>query len=136
VVASGGEKREVHRRNTDMPVDKRKDRAFKKNMIHESAFRSICEVLREIYWETEDPNVRLKSIEASMMAKKMARKLIEYNFDIGPGMDYDELSVEDREAISAERWVQYKEEVDRGIEHPMNKPEEENDGKEEPSENV
>ncbi len=99
------------------------DKAFKKNMIHESAFRSICEVLREIYWETEDASIRLKAIEASRMAKKMARKLVEYNFDIGPGMNYDELSLEDRESISAERWAQYKEEVDRGIEHPMNKEE-------------
>jgi hypothetical protein len=101
-----------------------KDRAFKKNMMHQSAFRSICEVLREIYWETEDEVVRLKAIEASMMAKKMARKLIEYNFDIGPGMEYEELSDEDKEQISAERWQQYKEEVARGIEHPMNKSDE------------
>ncbi len=100
-----------------------KDRAFKKNMMHKSEFRSICEVLREIYWDTEDSDVRLKVVEASMMAKKMARKLIEYNFDIGPGMDYDELSDDDRESISAERWEQYKEEVARGVEHPMNTPE-------------
>ena len=102
-------------------ADDKKDRAFKKNMIHESAFRSICEVLREIYWETDNPEVRIKAVEASMMAKKMARKLVEYNFDIGPGMNYEELSLEDREDISAERWEQYKEEVARGIEHPMNK---------------
>ncbi len=110
-----------------MPVDKRKDRAFKKNMIHQSAFRSICEVLREIYWGTEDEDTRLKAIEASMMAKKMARKLIEYNFDIGPGMEYEELSEEDRANIAADRWEQYKEEVDRGIDHPMNKPEEDDE---------
>ena len=102
-------------------ADEKKDRAFKKNMMHESAFRSICEVLREIYWETEDESIRLKAIEASRMAKKMARKLVEYNFDIGPGMEYEDLSVEDRESISAERWEQYKEEVARGIDHPMNK---------------
>ena len=105
-----------------MPVeDKRKDRAFKRNMMHQSPFRSICEVLREIYWETEDPDVRIKAIEASMMAKKMARKLIKYKFDVGPGMGYEELSKEDREEIAAERWEQYVAEVERGIEHPMNK---------------
>jgi hypothetical protein len=104
-----------------MAKTKPKDNAFKKNMMHKSAFRSVCEVLREIYWQTDDPDIRLKAIEASMMAKKMARKLIEYNFDLGPGMEYDELSDEDKESISAERWAQYKEEVARGIDHPMNK---------------
>ena len=56
-----------------------------------------------------------------MMAKAMTRKLIEYSFDINLGMGYEELTDENREAISAERWAQYKEELARGIDHPMNK---------------
>lgn len=40
--------------------------------------RTICEVLREIYWLTEDPEIREKLLEATVMAKKMDRKLIEY----------------------------------------------------------
>lgn len=106
---------------------KPKDNAFKKNMIHKSQFRTICEVLREIHWGTDDPDIRLKAIEASMMAKAMSRKLIEYNFDveynfnINIEMEYEELTDEQRETISAERWAQYKEELARGIDHPMNK---------------
>ena len=110
-----------------MAKQKPKDNAFKKNMIHKSTFRTICEVLREMYWETDNPNIRLKAIEASMMAKKMTRKLIEYKFDICSGMEYEELSEEDKENIAAERWAQYKTEVDRGIEHPMSKPEDMDD---------
>ncbi len=42
--------------------------------------RTICEVLREIYWETTDEVIREKVLEATIMAKKMDRKLIEnYN---------------------------------------------------------
>ena len=106
-----------------MAKQKPKDNAFKKNMMHKSQFRTICEVLREIYWGTDDPDIRLKAIEASMMAKAMARKLIEYNLDINIEMEYEELTGEQRETISAERWAQYKEELARGIDHPMKKEE-------------
>jgi hypothetical protein len=40
--------------------------------------RTICEVLREIYWTSRDPEVRNLVLEATIMAKKMDRKLIEY----------------------------------------------------------
>ncbi len=42
--------------------------------------RTICEVLREIYWETTDPVIREKVLEATIMAKKMDRKLLD-NYD-------------------------------------------------------
>jgi hypothetical protein len=43
--------------------------------------RSICEVLREIYWETKDPEIRRKLDEATVMAKKISRKLVGYKED-------------------------------------------------------
>lgn len=39
---------------------------------------SICEVLREIYWGTKDPNIKLKCRVATSMAKAMTAKLSEY----------------------------------------------------------
>ena len=35
----------------------------------------ICSVLREIYWETSDPDTRVKIRVAVAMAKKMSDKL-------------------------------------------------------------
>lgn len=46
-------------------------------MANSYDMRTICEVLREIYWLTEDPEIREKLLEATIMAKKMDRKLIE-----------------------------------------------------------
>ena len=43
--------------------------------------RTVCEVLREIYWHTDDPIVREKVLEATVMAKKMDIKLREYKAD-------------------------------------------------------
>lgn len=96
-----------------------KDKSFKKHFIGEKGwnFRSICEVLREIYWDTEDPVIREKVTEASKMAKKMAQKLIEYKFDYYKGMEYD--AIEDPESVVAERYAKYKDEVDRMIEHKL-----------------
>jgi hypothetical protein len=39
---------------------------------------TICEVLREIYWTTDDKNIRLKCRVATSMAKSMTEKLTEY----------------------------------------------------------
>lgn len=39
---------------------------------------SICQVLREIYFSTEDAGVKLKCREATAMAKSMTKKLTEY----------------------------------------------------------
>lgn len=41
-------------------------------------FRTICEVLREIYYSSDCPSIRLKSLEAMYMAKRMNKKLVEY----------------------------------------------------------
>lgn len=39
---------------------------------------SICEILRNIYWKTDDPEIKLKCRIATTMAKRMTRKLSEY----------------------------------------------------------
>jgi hypothetical protein len=52
--------------------------AFQKRWVNASNMRTICEVLREIYWETEDPVIREKLDEAQTMAKKMHRRLVRY----------------------------------------------------------
>jgi hypothetical protein len=39
---------------------------------------SICQLLREIYWMTEDQEIKLKLREATAMAKAMYFKLKEY----------------------------------------------------------
>lgn len=96
-----------------------KDKSFKKNMMSVPPVRSVCEVLREIYWSTDDPKIRDKCVTASKMAKAMARKLLSYKFHVSSEMGYEELSEEDRTIISEERWAQYKEELAKGIDHPM-----------------
>jgi hypothetical protein len=99
----------------------KKDRAFKKNLLgHTNKLRTICEVLREIYWAIEDPDTRLKVVEASMMAKKMSRKIAQNEFELGEAMDYEAMSEENKKKISKERWKQYLEELEEGVDHPMN----------------
>ncbi len=56
-------------------------KAFEKNMVTSYHMRTICEVLREIYWCTDDEVVRTKILEASSMAKRMDAKLREYKVD-------------------------------------------------------
>jgi len=43
-----------------------------------SGKRSLCNVLIEIYSSTEDQNIKDLATEATMMAKKMTKKLVEY----------------------------------------------------------
>ncbi len=52
--------------------------AFEKNIVKSCEMRTICEVLREIYWYTGDLVVREKVLEATSMAKKMDGKLRKY----------------------------------------------------------
>ena len=52
--------------------------SFDKRWVKAADFRTICEVLREIYWATEDPEIRKKSKEATAMAKKMDKRLRHY----------------------------------------------------------
>lgn len=54
--------------------------------------RTICEVLREIYWSTKDESIREKVKEAMVMAKKMDIRLTEYYNEAHPDSEkrYDE----------------------------------------------
>ena len=96
-----------------------KDKNFKKHFIGEKGwkFRSICEVLREIYWETEDPTIREKVKEAMTMAKKMGGKLIEYKGDYYGQMEYDPIA-EPEEVVTLRR-AKYEDEIKRSIEHEL-----------------
>ena len=96
-----------------------KDKNFKKHFIGEKGwkFRSICEVLREIYWETEDQVIREKVKEAMFMAKKMGGKLIEYKGNYYDQMEYDAIA-EPEEVVKARR-AKYEDEIRRDIEHEL-----------------
>ena len=50
----------------------------KRGMEYQSKKETICNKIREIYMETNDPKIKTISIEAMIMAKKMAKKLLEY----------------------------------------------------------
>jgi hypothetical protein len=85
-------------------------RSFRKNFIGAKegfAMRTICEVLRELYWCTEDETVREKAMEASGMAKRMDAKLREYK-EAWDAEEWD--SVENPEEIQRQRLKQYEEE--------------------------
>lgn len=76
-------------------------------MLNSWPHRSICEVLREIYWATEDEAVQEKAVEAMMMAKRVVNKLIEYHAEWNAGhteyMKYELISPEDQDRIIKER---------------------------------
>ena len=101
-------------------AEEEQDKNFKKYMLgHTTKFRTICEVLREIYWETDNKEVRLKAIEASAMAKRMSRKISQNQYELSEALDYEEMSDEDKKTISRERWDAYLRELEEGIDHPM-----------------
>lgn len=83
-------------------------KSFEKNFIGgKFVKRTVCEVLREIYWYTSDEIVREKVKEAMGMAKRMDARLRQYKKD----RDKEEWEdVNDPERVSAERLKQYKEE--------------------------
>lgn len=63
------------------------------DLVRVYPMRTICEVLREIYWSTRDEEIREKVKEAMIMAKKMDIRLTEYFNAANPeGSDdrYDE----------------------------------------------
>lgn len=75
-------------------------KAFEKNMVTANPKRTICEVLREVYWYTLDPVIREKVLEASSMAKRMDKKLHEYKY----GWDENEWEItENYEEVAAQR---------------------------------
>lgn len=84
--------------------------AFKKNFVTSYPFRTVCEVLREIYWYTDDETIRKKVQEATVMAKKMDAKLREYKEDWDKENMWEPL--ENMEAIISQRKAQYEEETE------------------------
>lgn len=62
------------------------------DLVRVYPIRTICEVLREIYWSTQDRRMREKIKEAMVMAKAMDRRLTEYYFAANPDSKkrYDE----------------------------------------------
>jgi hypothetical protein len=78
---------------------------FKKNFVKGWPQRTICEVLREIYWGTEDLEVRRRVIEATDMAKKMDIKLREYSGKWDKGWWE---KVDNAEAVKTERMKKFQ----------------------------
>jgi len=67
--------------------------------------RTVCEVLREIYWHTDDLVVKEKALEAIDMAKRMDIRLREYKAD----WDRTEWAhIGNASEISAARRVKYE----------------------------
>lgn len=61
------------------------------DLVRVYAIRTICEVLREIYWGIEDQDVKLKVKEAIVLAKKMNNRLIYYWEKANPGKPKSEV---------------------------------------------
>lgn len=57
------------------------------DLVRVYSIRTICEVLREIYWSTRDDVIREKLKEAMVMAKKMDIRLTEYYNAANPDSD-------------------------------------------------
>jgi len=85
------------------------ENAFKKNFVTSYPFRTVCEVLREIYWHTDDEVIRRKVQEATVMAKKMDAKLREYKEDWDAEDMWEPL--ENELEIKVQRRKQYEEET-------------------------
>jgi len=86
--------------------------SIEKNWIGETGFnkRTICEVLREIYWYTTDETIREKIKDAMQMAKKMDAKLRSYKSE----WDKNEWEViPNQEEIRLERVEKYLNENNR-----------------------
>jgi len=81
-------------------------RSVKKHFAISSEFRTICEVLREIYWATQDDNLRTKAVEAERMAKRMDAKLREYN-DVWDENEWEKIDSEEALARAKERFEAY-----------------------------
>ena len=85
------------------------DKNFKKHFLSAMELRTICEVLREIYWHTQDPEIREKVVEAERMAKRMDAKLRKYKY----GWDKDEWEkIDSKESLerAKKRFEQYEKE--------------------------
>jgi hypothetical protein len=83
---------------------------FRKQYAISNRKRTICEVLRETFWHTDDPVVRDKLMEATEMAKKMDKRLREYAKDAGQIWDEDMWeAIDDYEERELERMRKCKE---------------------------
>ena len=51
------------------------------DMNHHSPNYSICEAIREIYWLTDDPDIKLRCRVITAMAKAMNNKMVELTGD-------------------------------------------------------
>jgi hypothetical protein len=60
------------------------------DLIRVYSLRTVCEVLREIYWGVEDELIREKSIDAMMMVKRIVAKLRWYQIEYGTDVDKGE----------------------------------------------
>lgn len=49
-----------------------------REMIHASPRNTICEILRDIYWATDDKDIRLKARVATAIVKAMDKRLRQY----------------------------------------------------------
>ncbi|KKL66198.1 hypothetical protein LCGC14_2147380 [marine sediment metagenome] len=91
----------------DSPKEKKLD--VRRTMVASWPHRSICEVLREIYWATEDEEIRKKAVDATVLAKRIMNKLIEYHGEAKwhaghtDYMGYVRISQEDQDRILKER---------------------------------
>lgn len=54
------------------------------DLVRVYSTRTICEVLREIYWLSTDKEIREKVKEAIVMAKKMDKRLGKYYLEAHP----------------------------------------------------
>ncbi len=84
---------------------------IRKHFATANHMRTICEILREIYWATKDEAVREKVVEAEAMAKRMDAKLHEYKY----GWDedfYEEITQEEALIRAKQRLQQYEDEQD------------------------
>ena len=82
---------------------------IEKNFVTSYRFRTVCEVLREIYWHTDDEVIREKVKEATVMFKKMDAKLREYKEDWDENDMWEPL--DNHDDIKRQRQRQYKEET-------------------------
>ncbi len=57
-----------------------------RRMDHTSHHLTLCQILREIYWKTDDPEIKWKCRLGTTMAKAMAKKISK--LDPNWGKDY------------------------------------------------
>lgn len=64
---------------------------------------SICEVLRGIYWKTDDPEIKLQCRVATSMAKSITNKLSEYK----DGWEADFWDENESYKVALKKWARW-----------------------------